>query len=137
VTVLVSTSGFAVFKHSCQTEQTTEYSIMMPEFDCEHEQSIQTCCTIPENDGIPSCAETDCCDTDTYHVKLDIPLDAKDHSKKTGSVITGLSETVVSISNDVIVENSPIISFNDLPPPKSGKDLRIFLNQLNIPPITV
>lgn len=137
--VLVATSGFNVFKHSCHTEKTTQFSLIIPKFECEHDNhehdaDLPSCCqsskTSKEEE---SCEASKCCDTDTYLVKLSITLDNQDLVKKIVHEFESLPK-----GNDIDItspteEISQIIVSNDLPPPLSGKSLHIFLHQLNIP----
>lgn len=135
--ILVATSGFTVFKHSCSSEKTTEFSILIPEFNCEHylqEESLPPCCcTIPEPDKEESYGKDNCCETDSFVVKLNITIDVKDYNHNivsAVSVIPAVEEIDVNLKRKEIKH---IIVSNDLPPPLSGKSLHIFLQQLNIP----
>ncbi|MEN8224216.1 MAG: hypothetical protein ABFS05_02550 [Bacteroidota bacterium] len=137
--VLITTSGFAVFKHSCHIEHTTEYSLMLPEFDCNHYQhpghegDDHACCSLSNTDENNECQSGKCCDTDSFIVKLDITLDIHDFNKK---AFIADFEFLPRTSKDVITQAEEIchiIISNDLPPPLSGKSLLIFLNQLDTP----
>ena len=136
--VITTTSGFAVYKHHCNTESITEYSVLVPAFECnhnkhQHTESLPPCCPSICIDDRESCSNDDCCEIDSFIVKLDIVIDNYDVSYKlqpgshTGPVV---SDDVVKQFSDEI---SHIVISNDLPPPKSGKALRIYLHQLNIP----
>jgi len=137
VIVLVSTSGFTVFKHSCSTEETTEFSLLIPEFNCEHnqeEESLPACCsTIPLARDKESYNSSKCCDTDKFVVKLNITVELTDYSK---SEYTSVATIPILEANDLHTEDDEkrhIIVSNNLPPPLAGKALHIFLHQLNIP----
>lgn len=138
VVVITTTSGFAVFKHHCNTQRITEYSLLVPAFDCDHYNhgysgDLPPCCATHNTDKGESCANDDCCKTDSYIVKLDLTTVNHDISYKLhfdAYVEPVLSyDMVMQFSDDI----SDIIISNDLPPPKSGKAIRIYLHQLNIP----
>ncbi len=137
VIVLVSTSGFTVFKHSCSTEQTTEFSLLIPEFNCEHYQEEASlpacCCAIPIPEDEESYNSSKCCDTDTFVVKLNITVQLTDYDK---SEYINVAILPVLAAKDLHTEddkNRHIIVSNNLPPPLAGKALHIYLHQLNIP----
>jgi hypothetical protein len=139
VVVLITTSGFTVFEHHCYTEKTTEYSVLVPNFECDHSEhdhhdNIPSCCEIySSTQPGEECGKSDCCDTYSFVVKLNIPLDSQDVNKKISiDMFTGLLER--DIENTITdSEDQHIIISNDLPPPLAGRDLHIFLHQLNIP----
>ena len=142
VIVLISTSGFTVFKHSCLSENTTEYSIIIPDFNCDHSEhddhaSLPSCCLIHDPVKDESCGESNCCDTEVHMVKLHINIDVQDQKNVHG---TDYFRMIVETTADNLIPCSKfkhIIISNDLPPPLSGKALHIFLNQLNIPNYSV
>ena len=136
--VITTTSGFTVFKHHCNTQSSTEYSVLVPAFECDHynhEQSekLPPCCALPEDTKERSCSTDDCCETERFIIKLDITIDNHNISNKL------LVDTYIEpaffedIVNQVSNETICILISNDLPPPLSGKDLHIYLHQLNIP----
>ena len=136
--ILVATSGFSVFRHSCQTEQTTELSLFIPDFNCDHGHAHSdaqgpACCSVESPDEIPACNTGDCCHTETLMVKLEIDTDLPVKFKNTTdlAVTPRMQEPLTIISEEG--ESNHIMVSNDLPPPLAGKDLRIFLHQLNIP----
>ncbi len=142
--VLLATSGFTVFKHSCLIEKTTEFSIIIPEFNCDHndhdhdhEAMPHSCCSLPESTGSETCSTDKCCDTDTFIVKLNITVDIQDYSKNTSISAVGLPEKNEEEISANAEEINCIIERNGLPPPLSGKALHIFLQQLNIPDASV
>jgi len=144
VVVLISTSGFTVFHHTCITSQSSELSIIIPDFSCVHfqdkaEEELPSCCApVKENHDNDSGGDDKCCNTEKFSVKLDITLKVVDFSNKIE--LSNLGPDLGS-SNDLLsgipVELSNIIIFNDLPPPLGGKALHIFLHQLNIPSYSV
>ncbi len=137
--ILVATSGFNVFKHSCRTEKTTEISFIIPEFECVHSDQVYdadlpSCCQLPTTDEEgESCIESKCCDTEHYLVKLNITLNLQDYSNKIiqefEPVTAGQEPDITSPRREI----NQIVICDDLPPPLSGKSLHIFLHQLNIP----
>ena len=136
LTVLVSTSGFTVFKHHCYTNNTTELSFIVEDFECDHQEhkdghKLPPCCTLPERVPGTKYSEGDCCDTETHLYKLNITLDIQEVTKKTNpALIAGI--LITEYKPDLPAEEKDhIIISNDLPPPRSGKDLHIFLQQLN------
>jgi hypothetical protein len=138
VIVLVTTSGFTVFEHHCNTAMTTDYAFLLPVFDCDHDQhnhhdALPVCCSENGSSKAEKCTDDDCCDTNTHLVMLDITLDTQVLSKKMtpGVILVANSSEIIREPNSS--EISHIIISNDLPPPLSGKDLHIFLRQLNIP----
>jgi len=136
VIVLIATSGFTVFKHSCRSEKTTEFSLLIPEFKCEHfqqEASLPSCCCIPEENSNESFSNEECCDTDSFLIKLNITTDIQDYVKHIPHSFSNIPVCEELINHSEITETRHIIICNDLPPPKSGKELCVFLNQLIIP----
>jgi len=136
VIVLIATSGFTIFKHSCRSEKTTEFSFLIPEFKCEHFQqaaSLPACCCIPEENNDESFSNEKCCDTEPFLVKLNITTDVQDYVKHIPLSFSLIPVGEELYNNSEITEISHIIICNDLPPPISGKELCIFLNQLIIP----
>lgn len=136
--VITTTSGFMVFKHHCNTQRSTEYSVLVPAFECDHynhkhSEKLPSCCALPEAINSESCSTDDCCETDSFIVKLDIKIDNHDISKKIQFETHIEPLYSVDIVKQVSDEISHIIISDDLPPPKSGKALRIYLHQLNIP----
>ncbi len=138
VIVLVSTSGFTVFKHSCSTEQTIEYSLLVPDFSCQHigsneAEKLPACCCLPKAATTESLDQQKCCDTDSYLVKMKINFETQDFNKKN---LVEVENTPVDMEREIRLssaEFSHIIISDDLPPPLSGKALHIYLHQLNIP----
>lgn len=137
--VLIATSGFTVFRHSCQTGNTTEFSLIIPDFSCEHQghqedkDAIHSCCNIPTLPASETFDTEKCCNTDTFLVKLDVTFDTQNFFKK---IITADFEQPAEKDYELEFPNAEIthiITSNDLPPPLSGKSLHVFLNQLNIP----
>ncbi len=136
--VLIATSGFTVLRHSCQAQDTTEFSLFIPEFNCEHQgnqekSTIHSCCSIPVLPASETYDTEKCCDTDTFLVKLDVTFDIHHLTKK---AIPADFDHPVERAHELEIpdgEITHIIISNDLPPPLGGKSLHIFLNQLNIP----
>jgi hypothetical protein len=136
--VLVSTSGFTVFEHYCNTDRTTEFTFLIPEFDCDHNdhgqhEELPPCCADLNGPEGETCTEADCCNTDIHMVMLDITLDIQDINKKLTPDTAPFAGAYNIIRVSIHSEISHIITSNDLPPPLSGKDLHIYLHQLNIP----
>lgn len=145
--VLFTTSGFNVFKHSCFTNQTTEYSFIVPDFECHHDHENQAgsdptyntaCCSQHHSDKHQSCVPDKCCETETFLVKLKIDFDNHSFFKKiqVSDIIMPIlkKEADETVSTD---EFAFLLINNNLPPPLFGKDLHIYLHQLNIPPAIV
>lgn len=134
--ILIATSGFIVFRHSCHVKNSTEFSLIVPEFTCSienHEGVDHSCCYLPASGESESCEADKCCSTDSFFVKLNITLDIQDFSKKT---VTQDMNVPTNTGYEIVLpsgELSHIIICNGLPPPLSGKALHIFLHQLNIP----
>ena len=135
LTVLVSTSGFTVFEHHCYTNNTTELSFIVEDFKCDHQEHKDTnkkppCCTLPEREPETRYFEDGCCDTRTHLYKLNITLDVQELSKKLSpEYFTAV--LVTEYKPDLPAEEKDhIIICNDLPPPRSGKELHIYLQQL-------
>jgi hypothetical protein len=117
--------------------------LLIPDFECDHTahahvDKLISCCEIkPIKHEGEKCGESDCCDTYSFVVKLDITIDNQKISKNASfDVHAGLLENDTEI-NYTDSEEKHIIISNDLPPPLSGKDLHIYLNQLNIPCLSV
>lgn len=139
---LVVTSGFTVFHHSCASKQTSELSFVIPAFSCEHynetaDNNMHSCCSIDDTSDHDACGTDKCCDTETIIVKLDVTFDIH-YSHQTSIIsyieIPSTDSLEPEYGSD---EQNPIILCNNRPPPLSGKDLHIFLNQLNISPAIV
>lgn len=136
---ILATSGIAVFHHFCSTEKTSEYAVFYTDFNCDQEHDshkgdeISSCCIADQQ----SCSENQCCNTETKVFKLDIDLD----SQKT--IKLSLDQKLISVneklepSEPITVNIGMIYFYHDLPPPLSGKDLKIYLHQLNIPQYVV
>jgi hypothetical protein len=136
--VLVATSGFTVFKHSCSTEQTIEYSLLAPDFSCQHigsneAEKLPACCCLPKVVTTESLDQQKCCDTDSYLVKMKINFETQDFNKKNLVEVECAPVNMELETRLFSAEFSHIIISDDLPPPLSGKALHIFLHQLNIP----
>lgn len=140
---LVATSGMPVFHHSCNTQNTSEYTVLFADFSCEHWQGISdaeksnSCCADQHNEEDQSCEDNHCCDTETLLVKLDANLDFN----KSVQVNTDqfLVKEINVIDNQIYTPEKqlPVFFYHDLPPPLTGKDLKIYLHQLNIPHFVV
>jgi len=135
--VLIATSGFTIFHHSCQTSQTSELSLIIPDFSCSHFQQKandgHSCCSKHESPITETCGDDKCCNTETFLVKLDITLKVTNLENKISFSTPDFAfktATEIEVPND---ELSHITIINGLPPPLAGKDLHIFLHQLNIP----
>ena len=141
--VLIATSGFTVFHHTCNTSQTSELSVIVPDFSCEHFQEqkseVPSCCANSDDpDDHKPCQDDNCCDTESYKVKLDITLKVVDLDKKfeySSILNAGLEKNNNNI--EAGSELNHIIVSNDLPPPLGGKSLLIFLHKLIIPDLSV
>lgn len=144
VVILISTSGFTVFHHTCNSSQTSELSLIVPDFSCAHfqdeaEEELPQCCTpVKEEHDKDSCGDDNCCNTESFSVKLNIALKVVDFSNKVElSIISPVVISEEDLFTGPVDEISSIIISNDLPPPLGGKALHIFLHQLNIPSHTV
>ena len=140
--VLIATSGFTVFSHSCHKAHTNEFSITTPDCGCEHnnqiaDEAVHSCCGITESPAGETYEPEKCCDTESFLIKLDITFETHNILNKT-HLSTADQPTVTAFELDIPSgEITHIIVCNNLPPPLSGKALHIFLNQLNIPFHTV
>jgi len=144
VVILIATSGFTVFHHTCNSSQTSELSLIIPDFSCAHfqetaEEVLPPCCApVKEEHNENSCVDDHCCNTESFSIELNITLAIVDFDNKIE--FSTISPFIIS-DNDLFrgmpVELSNIIISNDLPPPLGGKALHIFLHQLNIPSCSV
>ena len=132
---ILAISGIPVFHHFCSTEKTSEYAIFYTDFSCDHEHDshqgdeLSSCCLADQQ----SCGDNDCCNTETKVIKLDVDLDLQKTFKHALDHAI-ISEVEIAEMKNLITENLGTIYFyHDLPPPFSGKELKIFLHQLNIP----
>ncbi len=137
--VLIATSGFTVFRHSCQKSNTSELSIIIPDFShYQHELTdCASCCGIQDPPASEASDSDDCCDTESLLVMLDTKFIVLDFSNK---IIFSIPDPVIETTKEIEVskwELSHINTINGLPPPLAGKNLHIFLHQLNIPFPTV
>ena len=139
--VFITTSGFTVHRHSCSQARTTELSFLIEKFSCEHHatghKAGQSCCSIAHEEENTVCGTTECCNTESFLLKLDLPFQMQDNVKLT--VYQALIQTFrIAFDEDLaLTEQSFILISNDLPPPLSGRELLISLHQLNIPPFMV
>jgi hypothetical protein len=136
--VLIATSGFTVFHHSCRTAQTSEFSLIIPDFSCKHfleeeDKTLPACCATKETKDEENRGTDKCCDTEIFLVKLDITFKVIDFDQKTNFCSIDLPEENTFDTEIAHTELSHIIECNGLPPPLAGKDLHIYLHQLNIP----
>lgn len=133
--ILISTSGFTVFKHHCNAEKTSQFSFIIEDFSCdhwahEHEHALPACCAENHEKTGTACEDGSCCDTESYIVKLDITLDQQ-NAPKYSIPVTESDEPVNQIESPSIShECKHVILHNNLPPPLSGKALQIYLHQL-------
>lgn len=144
VVILIATSGFTVFHHSCKSTQISEFSFIVPEFSCEHfqhqeKEHVSSCCNdLHTTENERSCADANCCNTESFVVKSEFTLYVDNNDVKEGFFY--IIPAIISLSDPesgIQKEFTNIIISNDLPPPLAGKDLHIYLNQLNIPSPTV
>ena len=81
--ILLITSGFNIYKHTCSTTQTYNISIVIPVEKCDHAESEHiknSCCN--ESDDSQNCTPTksnnhndnDCCKDKTEYKKLNIDI---------------------------------------------------------------
>lgn len=142
IIVLISTSGFTVFEHSCTSSKTYERSFFIPVFSCDHyqedsDEATHTCCSSHEQEEPLTCGTDKCCDTETTIVKLDVTYELQHQNLK---LYVPAIELPLEIPADVETgfdEQFQITINRTHPPPLSGRDLRIFLHQLNSSPLIV
>ncbi|MEE4255621.1 MAG: hypothetical protein V2I47_01140 [Bacteroidales bacterium] len=132
---LVSTSGFTIFKHHCYTKNSSQFSFLIEDFNCdhnghEHQHALPACCAENTENTGASCEDGSCCDTESYIVKLDVTLDQQ-KAPKNPIPATESGEPVNHTESPYLTqEDKHFILHNNLPPPLSGKALHIFLHQL-------
>ena len=133
IIVLISTSGFTVFIHHCNTEKTSQFSFIFEDFSCDHndhEHALPACCAENHEHTGASCEEGSCCNTERYIVKLDIPLDQQKAPQHSIPVM-GSGEPVIHIESPSLSQEIKHVAIhNNLPPPLAGKALQIYLHQL-------
>lgn len=135
--LLISTSGFTVFKHHCNTQNISQFSFIIEDFNCghndyDHEHIAPSCCAESHANADRACEGGNCCDTESYVVKLDITIDIQKVLKHSIPLI-GLAEAANPIEVPTLSKDSKhILIHNDLPPPLSGKALHIYLQQLKL-----
>ena len=142
VIFLVSTSGFTVFRHSCQAEERTEFSILRADFSCDHPYSedahpAHSCCETSGTSDNVNCRTDHCCDTETLVVKLNTTSYYQNIFKKSVISIIDVAKVEIYEFYSPAKESTHIIISNGLPPPLSGKALLIFLHQLTTPYLSV
>lgn len=132
---ILATSGIPVFHHFCSTEKTSEYAIFYTDYSCDHVHNTHhgekesSCCLSDQE----SCNDNQCCNTETKVFKLDIDLDSQKTIKlSVDQKLISANETI-ELSEPIAENRGMIYFYHDLPPPISGKDLKIYLHQLNIP----
>ena len=136
--IMVVTSGFTVFHHSCQSMSISEYSVLIPEFSCDNYNAEKTlgllaCCQAAEDASHQDHADDDCCDTESYVVKIDFTVKMQDGLTFCFVNPPASLELIeYALLNEDDQSPADLLS-NDLSPPKAGRELHIFLQQLNIP----
>jgi hypothetical protein len=137
IVYLLSATGVQVFHHHCNTQQTTETSLFIPSFSCEHhhEQSCVThgrmSCCIDENE------ETDagCCNTTAEFIKLDFPQISVNSKIQITNENLAVITSIFIQKLTFLEEESLCSSFIHKPPLIiSGKQKRIQHHQLKIAP---
>lgn len=137
VVIMLTTSGFNVFYHYCTTSQASEYSFIIAGFNCAHSQKASATINAPEccsssDEKNDSCHHDDCCITETFLVKLEINLDQQNSGDFSFKIISLQKEDPFTKAARSSGSHGQEFHYADLPPPLSGKALRIFLGQLNI-----
>jgi hypothetical protein len=139
--VFITTSGFTVHRHTCSQAHTTELSFLIEKFSCEHHtnghEAGQSCCGIAHEEENTVCGTTECCNTESFLLKLDLPFQMQDNVKLMAYQVVIQSFRITLDEELKATEQSFILIGNDLPPPLSGRKLLISLHQLNIPPFMV
>ena len=140
--IMITTSGFSVFHHYCNTTRVSEYSLIIPEFSCEHQHhnsdGLPACCADEPGSTHQSCGMADCCTTDVITVKLNISLITQDITPWQSQLSCMAVDHSMVLEDEKSSENGILPVFNNNhSPPLSGRDLHIFIHQLNIPDPTV
>ncbi len=143
---LISSSGFFIYEHHCNTSNLSQISFLFEDFDCHdnHENDHlncdnNTCCDTSENNTLSgkdtSTKKTNCCETKNHFYKIKSVFE-KPIIKNTVLVISKiihLYKDLVNIDDDK-KDNNP-----DAKPDLkihlfSGKKLVFFLHQQKIAP---
>ena len=96
------------------------------------------CCADKFETAHQSCGMSDCCTTDVITVKLDITLMTLDIQPWQPQLAGLQYEYAVADEVSIEKENTALnILCDALSPPLSGRELHIFLHQLNIPDTAV
>ena len=136
--ILLTTSGFSVFHHYCKSSHSSEYSLFIPEFSCEHHHhaqgNIPPCCADDHASDRQNCGTSDCCTTNVITVKLNITLITQDIEPWQTQLSSFAVEHSMIVEGGTEIEQSGMPAFNNNhPPPLSGREFHIFTQQLNIP----
>ncbi|MBI9068851.1 MAG: hypothetical protein JEZ09_16260 [Salinivirgaceae bacterium] len=131
IVVLLSTSGFKIYSHHCNTSNTHNYSIIIPAENCSHHNEktqAKSCCVVAEEQAAVSHCENSaekkpCCTNIEQIVKLDTKS-LLNHSTPTLKIVELEFST-----NHFIVTNQNIINTN--------KKTNSYSNRKSPPPYSV
>jgi hypothetical protein len=148
IAFLISSSGFFIYEHHCNTHNLSQVSFLLENFDCHHDNetdhlncdNASACCMDSENNSLSAkeilSKENNCCKTENHFFKIKSAFE-KPVIKNTilvTSKIIHLLKYIVSIDDDK--EDSkpdakPDLKIHLL----SGKKLVFFLHQQKITPL--
>lgn len=140
VVFLLSTSGFTVYSHYCSVNGSS-FSIVASGSmsDCEscgieEEPSENSCCS-EKKQCLPVQSDDDCCTDQNYFVKIDIDVNIpSDNSNKEINITSPIEISLIEDYNNQVNITDVISENYNLPPPKTGSKIILFLSKQKTAP---
>ena len=147
VVFLTATTGVRVYSHYCSSAAVANTSIIESLATCDlHAGSSKTvplnaeksCCNTDSHCETPQPVKDNCCSNESYFFKIsdDFTAQSESHWKVNPREIS-VANTFIPLINESVEKghfsNGLILAFHP-PPPKSGKQLIVFLQQQKTEP---
>lgn len=150
LTLLISTTGFQVYKHTCTSHKFSDVSVIeTPQCEKEHQvwEESDDCCKAEELKSDISCCESQPIDESNPYSftseEIKCCLSSIENSQIQDELFTPTEKKILVIELITISDFSTefevlqlkqnlILQNNDLPPPKFGKQLLQTIHQLKI-----
>ncbi len=144
---LAATTGITVYSHYCSSSEVEETSLFKSLAECEHytksSKTIQSktgksCCHADSHCEAPQAVKDDCCSNESqfFRVSDDFTTSSEEQWKVNPKEIS-IANAVLPIDNESIENRNfsiDLITAFHLPPPKSGKQLIVFLQHQKTDP---
>ncbi len=108
--LFVASTGFSVFTHICIMSGDEEVSV----------QEIDSCCKMNEEPADVT-IESDCCSGNSHFYKLDFTGIKERFQPPPQSVVIAFYSQIISFKESL--PGNTILTYNDLQPPKTGRDI--------------